>query len=350
MNGGGDTQGLGACLVTGAAGFLGRNLVRRLLEEGLQVRALINSTPLDIQHERLHVVRADISDREQLGSVCEGIDTVFHAASLIALLGGPFASKAYTAQAEAINVTGTENLLRAAREAGCTRFIYTSSVDVCFAGKPLPKMDESLPYPTRFKSVYARTKAEAERSVLAANGEGGLYTCAIRPDGIWGAETNDMIDRIAKQIRRGQMSRRIGDPGTLQDNSHVLNLVHAHLLAAAHLHDGGVAGGKAYFISDDAPQNSIAFFRPLIEGLGQPMPEKQLSTTMLRMVAHLMQAAHFLFGAAKPPLCPHELDKVTVTHYAVNTRAERELGYSPVISYAEGMEQCLQYVLEQDAG
>ena len=266
---------------------------------------------------------------------------------MIALLGGPFVSKAYVAQAEAINITGTENLLEAARTAGCQRFIYTSSVDTCFAGKPLPQMDETLPYPKSFKSVYARTKAEAERTVLAANGSGGLYTCAIRPDGIWGAESNDMIDRIARQIRRGQMSRRIGSPDTLQDNSHVLNLVHAHLLAAGRLGEGGVASGKAYFISDGEPQNAIEFFRPLIEGLGKPMPEKQLSTGMLRVVAHIMQAAHFLFGAAKPPLSPHELDKVTVTHYAVNTLAERELGYQPVISYAEGMEQCLAYVLSQ---
>ena len=65
---------------------------------------------------------------------------------------------------------------------------------------------------------------------------------------------------------------------------------------------------------------------------------------MLRVVAHVMQAAHFLFGAAKPPLSPHELDKVTVTHYAVNTLAERELGYQPVVSYEEGMRQCVEYV------
>lgn len=335
---------LGLCLVTGAAGFLGRNLVRGLLAQGYRVRALVNRTPLAITHPNLDIVTGNICDAAKMREVMQGVNTVFHSAAQIALMGGRFTRKKYEQQATAVNVDGTKNLVEAAQTAGTTRFVYTSSIDTCFDGSSLPAMDESLPYAASPKCVYSKTKIAAEQYVLSQNGVDGLYTCAIRPDGIWGAEPNDLIDRIASMIRGGQLKVRIGDPKTLQDNSHVKNLVHAELLAAARLGDDGIASGKAYFISDGEPMNSMEFFRPLIEGLGQAFPQKVLGTGLLRLVAHSGQAAHFLLGLPEPFLTPHELDKVSVTHYGSNALAEKELGYQPVVSYAEGMQQCVDYL------
>jgi len=333
---------LGLCLVTGAAGFLGRNIVRHLLDEGYAVRALINRTPLNLEHDRLEIVTGDIRDRAAMAEVLKGVETVFHTAAQIALLGGWFVSKAYKENARSINVDGTAILLDVSRAAGAKRFIYSSSVDVCFAGKPLPKMTEALPYVKSPKSVYVQSKIDAEKKVLAENGKEGFYTCAIRPDGIWGAEPNDMIDGIAAQIRADKMKVRIGDPSTLQDNSHVKSLAHAELLAAQNLGPDGIASGKAYFISDGEPKNTFEFFRPLVEGFGKQMPEKVLGAGMLRIIASVGQSLHFLFGAAEPMLSPHAVDKVSVTHYALNDLAEKELGFKPVISYAEGMKECVE--------
>src|SRR5690606_8931230 len=113
---------------------------------------------------------------------------------------------------------------------GVRRLVYTSSVDVCFDGSPLPSMNESLPYARRPKSVYAATKIAAERLALAANGVDGLLTCAIRPDGIYGAEPNELIDRVHEQLMAGRLQARLGSPQTLQDNSQVDNLVHGEIL------------------------------------------------------------------------------------------------------------------------
>lgn len=337
---------LGLCLVTGAAGFLGRNIVRHLLDQGYIVRALINRMPLVIEHERLEIVTGDIRDREAMVEVLKGVETVFHTAAQIALLGGWFVSEAYEAEARSINVDGTAILLDVSRAAGARRFIYSSSIDVCFGGKPLPNMTEDLDYVRSPKSVYVKTKIEAEKRVLKENGKDGFFTCAIRPDGIWGAEPNDMIDGIAAQIRANKMKVRIGDPSTLQDNSHVKNLVHAELLAAGNLGPHGIASGKAYFISDGEPRNTFEFFRPLVEGFGKEMPEKVLGAGFLRLIASLGQAMYFLFGASEPMLSPHAVDKVSVTHYASNALAEKELGFVPVISYAEGMQECIDARLE----
>jgi 3beta-hydroxy-delta5-steroid dehydrogenase/steroid delta-isomerase len=334
---------LGVCLVTGAAGFLGRNIVKRLLDEGLRVRALVRSTPLKIEDENLHCVRGDVTHPDDLNRACEGIDTVFHTAARISLLGGPTMRQSYRDEAWRVNVTGTQNVIDACVNTDVKRLIYTSSVDVCFDGKPLPNMNESLPYPMRFKSIYAETKATAERLVLEADDGSGLRTCAIRPDGIYGAEPNEMIDRFVEQLNAGNLVARMGPISALQDNSHVANLVDGHLLAARHLLRGGVACGQAYFIADDEPMNSFEFFRPLIEGLGHPFPKREIPVWLLKPLTHAWQGAHFIFGIPKPMLSPHELDKVCVTHYASIDKARRELGYAPRKSVAEAMQECLEY-------
>lgn len=341
-----ETVQLGPCLVTGAAGFLGRNLVRKLLAGGCRVRALVHRSALTMAHPNLEIVRGDIADAQAVRDACQGINTVFHAAAQIALLGGAFVSRAYRDAAWRSNVTGTENVIAACRAQGVQRLIYTSSVDVCFNGTPLPAMTEDLPYAHTLKSVYAETKIAAEQRVLAANEPGVLLTCAIRPDGIWGAEPNEILDRVVAQLRAGRMQARMGSPDTLQDNSHVDNLVHGEILAARHLVPGGAACGQAYFIGDGEPQNTFDFFKPLFAGFNQPFPARVIPAGLLKPVAVLWQSLHFLLKIPRPALCPHELDKVTVTHYASCDKARRELGYAPVKSVAEGMQECLAYYRE----
>jgi 3beta-hydroxy-delta5-steroid dehydrogenase/steroid delta-isomerase len=331
------------CLVTGAAGLLGRNLAKALLERGVRVRALVRHTPLRFQHDRLESVTGDVTDFPRVLAACEGIDTVFHTAAVIPLLGGRSATREYRDAAWQINVGGTENLLAASRERGVERFIYTSSVDVCFDGKPNVEMDHRTPYATKPKSVYAETKIAAEKLVLAANGNAGLYTCAIRPDGIYGPEENVIFDSIVKQAARGALKVAIGSPDTLQDNSYIDNLVHGELLAAEHLGPHGTASGKAYFITDYAPQNTFAFFRPIIEGLGVPFPTRRIPRAVIAPILSLWEHLHFRFGIAPPPFGPHALDKITVSHYGSIEDARRDLGYTPIKTYEQAISECLPY-------
>ncbi len=322
---------------------MGRNLVRRLLGHGLTVRALVHRTPLDIQDDKLSCLRADISQPAAMSRICDGVNTVFHTAAQISLLGGKHVPEAYFDEAWQVNVDGTFNLLDACIARGVKRFVHTSTVDVCFEGEPLPNMNESQPYATRFKSVYSQTKIAAEKLVLAANSDPDLLTCAIRPDGIWGSESNTMVDSFAEQLVAGRLKARIGAEDVLQDNSHIDNLIDGHLLAAQHLVPGGVAGGQAYFIGDGEPMHAFEFFRPLIDGLGYTVPNRTLPTGLLRPIMNLWQMGYFKFDWSRPMLAPHELDKVTVTHYASIDKARKDLGYEPRVSVAEGMVGCLEY-------
>jgi 3beta-hydroxy-Delta5-steroid dehydrogenase / steroid Delta-isomerase len=334
---------LGSCLVTGAAGLVGRNLTRALLARGCRVRALVHNTPLALEHRNLECLSGDVRDASAMLKASEGVATVFHTAALLSFLGGSSATEAYRRPAWEINVIGTENLLRACRDRRVRRFVYTSSVDVCFEGKPVENMDQSTPYAKRPRSVYGETKIAAEKMVLAANGEGGVFTCAIRADGIYGPEENLLLDSIVKQAAAGRLTVAIGSADTLQDNSYIDNLIHGEILAARHLSPGGSACGKAYFITDYTPQNMFEFFRPLIEGMGFTFPTRRIPAGWLRPVLTLWEHLHFRLGTPPPLVTPYELDKVTVTHYGSIRDAKRDLGYKPVKTYEQAMKECLPY-------
>ena len=104
---------LGLCLVTGAAGYTGSHLVKALLEEGYAVRALIRSTPLKLEHKNLEQFSGDICDAQQMLQACEGVESVFHTAAMIATLGGTAVSKVYEDSARAVHVHGTVNIIDA---------------------------------------------------------------------------------------------------------------------------------------------------------------------------------------------------------------------------------------------
>jgi 3beta-hydroxy-delta5-steroid dehydrogenase/steroid delta-isomerase len=231
--------------VTGAAGFLGSHLVRGLLDEGYSVRAVIRNTPLELQHPKLEVVRAEVEDADRMLEVCEGVDTVFHTAAHLALLGGKAATDAYRQAAYDANVGGVENLIRACVARGVSRFVHTSSIDVCFNSEENIEMDEHTPYATNMSCLYTETKIEGEKLALAANGKDGLLTTALRPDGIYGPGNNVMMDGVFEQVTKGRLVATIGFPGALHDHIYVDNLVHAEILIAKNLVPGRPVCGKA---------------------------------------------------------------------------------------------------------
>ncbi len=198
---------LGTCLVTGAAGFLGSHLVRRLLDEGYPVRAVIRNTPLDLEHPKLEIVQGEIEDAPRMLELCQGIDTVFHTAAHLALLGGSAASAAYRQTAYDANVGGVENLVAACYAQGVSRFVHTSSIDVCFNSEENLEMNGNTPYATNMSCLYTETKIEGEKVALAANGQRGLLTTSLRPDGIYGPGNNLMLDEMFEQVTKGAARR-----------------------------------------------------------------------------------------------------------------------------------------------
>lgn len=334
---------LGRCLVTGAAGFLGSHLVQALLDEGCSVRAVIRNTPLELEHPRLEIVRGAVEDADRMVEVCEGIDTVFHTVAQLSLLGGKAASKSYRQSAYAANVGGVENLLNACLVQGVSRFVHTSSIDVCFNSEVNTVMDENTPYATNMSCLYTETKIEGEKLALAANGKNGLLTTVIRPDGIYGPGNNIMLDEMFEQVTKGRLVVTIGFPGAVHDHIYIDNLVHAEILIAKKLVPGSPVCGKAYFVTDNHPLPIFEFMRPLIEGIGFKIPKINIPYRPVLAFLRLWQYLHFRIGLPAPPFTPHEIRKLAISHCASSKEAKRDFGYRPIVEPADAIARSLAH-------
>jgi 3beta-hydroxy-delta5-steroid dehydrogenase/steroid delta-isomerase len=320
------------CLVTGGAGYLGRHLVDALLTIGCTVRVL-DMAPCP--RDDVEVLQGDIRDEALLARATEGVDTVFHAAAIISLLGVARAS--VRDKVFGINTRGTERVVAACRAAGVRRLVYTSSANVVI-DRELVEADESAPYASTWIDLYGESKAQAEAQVLDAHTTDGLRTIALRPGGIWGGgDGGFMIRAFLDQVATGAFVATIGDGTAVVDNTHVRSLVYAELLAAKALTTRpDEVGGQPYFITDDERINGITWFRPITEGLDLPWPRRALPGRLMYGLAWLLEWSHDL-GAPEPPLTRIGIAKLIRSSAFRIDRARNELGYEPLVKHEEGL-------------
>jgi 3beta-hydroxy-Delta5-steroid dehydrogenase / steroid Delta-isomerase len=337
---------LGHVLVTGGSGFVGANLVAELLERGHEVRSFDRaSSPLP-DHPRLQVVEGDICDKETVAAAVDGIDTVFHTAAIIDLMGGSSVTDEYRQRSFAVNVGGTENLVLAAQDAGVKRFVYTASNSVVMGGQRISNGDETLPYTERFNDLYTETKVAAERFVLSQNDVRGMLTCSIRPSGIWGRGDQTMFRKLFESVLAGHVKVLVGSKHAKLDNSYVHNLIHGFILAGQHLVPGGTAPGQAYFINDGEPINMFEFSRPVVEACGQRWPKFRISGAFVRFIMTIWQWLHFRIGLPKPPFEPLAVERLYLDNYFSIAKAKRDLGYQPRFTTEQAMRECMPYYVE----
>ncbi|MGH3635161.1 3-beta-hydroxysteroid dehydrogenase [Mycobacterium sp.] len=340
------TTELGRVLVTGGSGFVGANLVTTLLDRGYQVRSFDRAPSPLAARSGLDVLQGDICDAGAVAAAVDGIDTVFHTAAIIDLMGGASVTDEYRQRSFAVNVGGTENLVHAGQAAAVKRFVYTASNSVVMGGQRIAGGDETLPYTGRFNDLYTETKVAAEKFVLSQNGVGDLLTCSIRPSGIWGRGDQTMFRRLFESVVAGHVKVLIGSKNAKLDNSYVHNLIHGFILAAEHLVPGGSAPGQAYFINDGEPINMFEFARPIVRECGVHWPRARVSGRLVRDVMSVWQWLHFRLGLPKPPLEPLAVERLYLDNYFSIAKAGRDLGYRPLFTTEQAMADCLPYYCE----
>jgi dihydroflavonol-4-reductase len=167
-------------LVTGATGFLGRNLIPLLLERGLQVRALVRPSSNTDFLQRIGVELVYIQDISEMSAVhlaCQGCSHVVHAA-------GHFRFWGDEATFRSVNVSGTAAVLAGAKAAGVERLIHISSLVVIGKSKPGRIIDET--HPCRPQDAYQRSKLEGERLALSYYRQYNLPVLVLRPGAYYG--------------------------------------------------------------------------------------------------------------------------------------------------------------------
>ncbi|MBU8835578.1 3-beta-hydroxysteroid dehydrogenase [Mycolicibacterium goodii] len=340
------TSDLGRILVTGGSGFVGANLVSELLDRGYAVRSFDRVPSALPDHAGLEVVTGDICDLDSVTTAVAGVDTVFHTAAIIDLMGGASVTEEYRRRSFAVNVGGTENLVRAAQSAGVKRFVYTASNSVVMGGQHIVNGDETLPYTDRFNDLYTETKVIAEKFVLNENGVAGMLTCSIRPSGIWGRGDQTMFRKVFESVLAGHVKVLVGRKSTLLDNSYVHNLVHGFVLAAQHLTPGGTAPGQAYFINDGEPVNMFEFARPVVEACGRKLPRIRVPGRLVHAAMTGWQRLHFRFGIPEPLLEPLAVERLYLNNYFSIAKATRDLGYRPLFTTEQALADCLPYYVD----
>ncbi|KAL3053773.1 hypothetical protein OYC64_006155 [Pagothenia borchgrevinki] len=342
----------GKVLVTGGGGYFGFRLGRDLASQGVSVILLdMNRPPCDIP-DGATFYQGDIRDYSSLYKMCEGVDCIFHTASYG--MSGP--EQLRKEQVESVNVGGTNNVINVCRERSIPRLVYTSTINVVFAGKPIEDGDEGsvqcVP-PDVHIDNYSRTKTIAEQMVLSADGcplKGGglLRSCVLRPCGIYGPEERRHLHRVMMNVERRLFSFRFGDPRARMNWVHVDNLVLAHKLAAEALtlKRNGVASGQAYFINDGVSLNLFEWLRPLFERLGHSQPTINLPVSLVYSAAILVEYLHLaLRPVIEVPLLftRSEVRSIAVSHTFKIDKARRELGYCPKsYSLADSVEHYLK--------
>lgn len=165
--------------VTGASGHIGNCLVRELITKGFRVKALVHDFENDLAQLDVEIIRGNLLEVKSLKKLCDGVDVVFHLAAKITL------DNRHPEQVYAINVTGTKNMIEAAKWAGVKKFIHFSSIDAFQFSSSEMVLDENTPLVESEKVIYAFTKAESERLVLNAAKE-GLDVVILSPTAVIG--------------------------------------------------------------------------------------------------------------------------------------------------------------------
>jgi len=320
------------CLVTGGGGYLGRHLVEALRAKGCPVHVL-DTAACPAPRDGVRWFQGDVRSHADMALACEGIDTIFHTAAVIEAF--THARRSVLQRIESVNVGGTQNVIRVAREQGVRRLIHTSSIVASFC-MDAAGSDESAPYSTS-RDSYTVTKIRAERAVLEANREAGLLTCAIRPGGIYGPGERFTYGRLVRALKLGIPLVVFGDGQAKLDYVYIDNLVDAEIRAAERLSDGSPVCGKAYFVSDGTPINAGEFSIVLTRNMGLEVPLVRVPDPVARAAGLAFERLYQLLGAPKPLFTVANVKLCDIDHYFRIDQAKRDLGYAPEIDTEEGL-------------
>jgi 3beta-hydroxy-delta5-steroid dehydrogenase/steroid delta-isomerase len=320
------------CLVTGGAGYLGRNLVAALLTKGCSVHVLDRELSPE-PRPGVQWFQGDVRSEADVRAACQGVDTIFHTAAVIEALTHARRSVAETIRA--INVGGTKNVLCAAQQSGVRRLVHTSSIAASFCVNGAGG-DETSPY-SMSRDLYTATKVEAERAVLQANEKDGLWTCAIRPGGIYGPGERLTYGRLVRALKKGVPLVVFGDGRARLDYVYIDNLVDGELRAAERLTEGSPVCGQAYFLSDETPINAGQFSIELVRNMGLHTRLVRVPDPVAIALGTAWERVYQIFGAPKPMFTVANVKLCDIDHYFSIEKAKRDLGYVPLIDTKEGL-------------
>jgi nucleoside-diphosphate-sugar epimerase len=317
-------------LITGAGGFLGSHIARKLFSKNdYEVYSFSRSHYPLLDQWNVIQRHGDLKNYSDVKSALAGMDAVIHTASLVGMWGR-------YEDFYATNVTGTENILKAMQELGIKKLVYTSTPSVAFGTDDLCGVDEKTPYPEKYLTHYAGTKSIAERKVLAANST-ELSTISLRPHLIYGPGDLNLIPRVISAQKKGRL-KIIGDGNNLVDVTYVENAADAHVMALEKLSPDHKIAGNAYFLGQ-GPVKLWDFTNEILVRSGLSPVTKKISIKTAYTIGFFIECILKLMCLYKvdPPMTRFVALQLGKSHYFSHHNLEHDLGYSPSVSIEEGI-------------
>ena len=314
-------------LITGATGFIGPYLLERLISEGHTCRCLVRpgSDIKVTQHPAVEIVSGDITQPETLTGIGEGMDYLLHLATL-----GHMSNFTVTEEMfEAINVSGTRNIMAEALKAGIKKIVHCSSVAAMGICDDLPATEESTCNPHH---AYGRSKLKAEKLVQKMAAEENLPAAIVRFSMVYGPGDPRDILKLTRMAKRGTFPQ-IGSKPKLTPLIHAEDAVSGLLLAA----DCGRVG-EIYLLTN---KNSVPFdnIRKIIQkALGSRRPTIHIPESVALGLATMIEKTFTLVGKT-PPVARKNIESTLADRVFSIAKAQKELGFEPRIDPAKGLEE-----------
>jgi dihydroflavonol-4-reductase len=321
-------------LVTGAAGFVGSNLVRLLAEQGVLVRAMVRpgGQKLDADYEGVEVVEGDFSDPDILPPLLEGITGVYHIAALFRQQGFP------EDVFRRINADGVKILLDACVKAGIKRFIHCSTVGV-LGHIEHPPADENTPYQPG--DIYQQTKMEGELIALDYFRSGKITGNVIRPGMVYGPgdmRTLKLFSMISKgtffYVGQGEATVHFVD---------VRDLARSFILAM----EKTEVNGEVFIIAGDTVMPLKDLAKIIAEKCNVRKPWIKLPVKPMQWAGGLCEIICAPFGI-EPPLYRRRVDFFTKDRSFNTDKAKRLLGFKSKLSVSEEVDDIIEWYKENN--
>lgn len=319
-------------LVTGASGFTGGVLCRRLVEEGNQVVAFVRPTSRidDLVSLGVECRRVDIVERRQVDDAFESFHWVFHIAAAYRT------EHANRDEFRRVNVEATRNLLDAARRAKVQRFIHSSTVGVQGEIEDPPADEE---YRVKPGDHYQQTKLDGELLAREYFAD-GLPGVVVRPVGIYGPGDRRFL-KLFRTVARGRFVM-VGTGKTLYHMTYIDDLVDGFLLASRR----DEALGQVITFAGPSYTTLTELVDEIGRALGKRVRHWRIPFGPVFVASVICEKVWTMFGIA-PPLYPRRVEFFRFDRAFSIEKAKQLLGYRPKVNLREGLERTARWYREQ---
>jgi nucleoside-diphosphate-sugar epimerase len=315
-------------LVTGANGFIGNTLCRKLLGDGFQVRGTVRANKSSRLPEGIEPrVIADIDKLTDWSEILRGVDMIVHLAARVHVLHDTATDP--LAEYLKVNVAATEQLARAAVEASVKRFIFMSTVKVNGEGKvrPYREIDPPAPVPLDF---YAISKLQAEQQLKKITTASGMELVILRPPLVYGPGVKAKFLALIKIVAKG-VPLPLASLRNRRSFIYLENLVDVIVACCNHPD----AGGKVFMVSDGEDVSTPELIRRIARTLKKKIRLFPFPPILLHILGHMMGKGQ-------------TVDKLSSSLAVDITKIKNELEWHPPFTMASGLKKTADWFKESN--